>query len=83
MMALYSDQRIFHYGRAIQMDVRKESLIIQKKQRENGLLACYVLIYRRDGAALERRVSYRSIGRPYWIRTSDQRIKSPLLYQLS
>ena len=21
------------------------------------------------------------IGRPYWIRTSDQRIKSPLLYQ--
>lgn len=22
-------------------------------------------------------------GRPYWIRTSDQRIKSPLLYQLS
>jgi hypothetical protein len=24
-----------------------------------------------------------SFGRPYWIRTSDQRIKSPLLYQLS
>jgi len=23
------------------------------------------------------------MGRAYWIRTSDQRIKSPLLYQLS
>ena len=23
------------------------------------------------------------VGRPYWTRTSDQRIKSPLLYQLS
>ncbi len=35
------------------------------------------------GCSAEALQPFDFLGRPYWIRTSDQRIKSPLLYQLS
>ena len=52
---------------------------------QNAMLRCRMRLFwrRSEGATGSPPVAARRVGGPCWIRTSDQRIKSPLLYQLS